>query len=75
MLALELAELSEAGYDLALTGFEDAEIEALLTSAVADADDASEPDADEPTRQTTCRMRPWWRCPAPAMSGPSARTD
>jgi ParB-like chromosome segregation protein Spo0J len=27
MLALELAELSEAGYDLALTGFEDAEIE------------------------------------------------
>ena len=30
MLALELAELSDAGYDLALTGFEDAEIEALL---------------------------------------------
>mgnify|MGYP000894205120 CR=1 FL=1 len=35
MLALELAELSDAGYDLALTGFEEAEIEALLTGAVA----------------------------------------
>ena len=30
MLALELAELSEAGFDLALTGFDDAEIERLL---------------------------------------------
>ena len=48
MLALELAELSDAGYDLALTGFEEAEIEALLTSAVAVADDESESDADEP---------------------------
>ena len=28
MLALELAELSESGYDLALTGFDDAEREA-----------------------------------------------
>jgi ParB-like chromosome segregation protein Spo0J len=34
MLALELAELSEAGYDLALTGFENIEIEALLADAV-----------------------------------------
>lgn len=30
MLALELAELSEAGYDLALTCFEESELEALL---------------------------------------------
>lgn len=30
LLSLELAELSEAGYDLALTGFDDAEIERLL---------------------------------------------
>ncbi|MDP2198904.1 MAG: site-specific DNA-methyltransferase [Sulfurimicrobium sp.] len=42
MLALELAELSEAGFDLALTGFEDAEIEALL------ADGDQEHNADEP---------------------------
>ena len=34
MLALELAELSDAGYDLALTGFEDVEIEALLADAI-----------------------------------------
>ncbi len=50
MLALELADLSEAGYDLALTGFEDAEIEALLAGDVLDADPdtEAEPDADEP---------------------------
>ena len=30
MLALDLAELSEAGFDLALTGFDDGEIERLL---------------------------------------------
>lgn len=47
MLALELAELSEAGYDLALTGFEDAEIEALLTGEVTAADDDAAPDAEE----------------------------
>ena len=47
LLAAELAELSDAGYDLALTGFEDAEIEALLTGAVAVADDESESEADE----------------------------
>jgi DNA modification methylase len=41
MLALELAELSEAGYDLALTGFADDEIAALLA-------DAEEGSADEP---------------------------
>lgn len=48
MLALELAELSEAGYDLALTGFEGAEIEALLTGDVTDADTDAEPDTEEP---------------------------
>ncbi|CAG2149375.1 Modification methylase PvuII [Ralstonia mannitolilytica] len=54
LLALELAELSEAGYDLGLTGFEDAEIEALLADDVVsdeadqeqqDATDGDEPDA------------------------------
>jgi DNA modification methylase len=39
MLALELAELSEAGYELALTGFEDGELQELLAST-------EEPDAD-----------------------------
>lgn len=33
MLALELAELSEAGFELALTGFENIEIDALLADA------------------------------------------
>jgi len=52
LLALELAELSEAGYDLALTGFEVTEIEELLATDVAlgpdsesdatDADDAAD---------------------------------
>lgn len=41
MLALELAELSEAGYDLALTGFDDVEIERLLAAI------AEEPAAEE----------------------------
>ena len=48
MLALEMAELSEAGYDLALTGFEDAEIEALLADDVETDDADQEADADEP---------------------------
>ena len=48
MLALELAELSEAGFDLALTGFEDAEIEALLADNLGDGDGDQEQDADEP---------------------------
>jgi ParB-like chromosome segregation protein Spo0J len=49
MLALELAELSEAGYDLALTGFDNAEIEELLATDVAVGDEADdEPEHDEP---------------------------
>ena len=48
MLALELAELSEAGFDLALTGFEDAEIEALLADDLGDGDGDQEQDVDEP---------------------------
>ena len=50
MLALELAELSEAGYELALTGFEHFEIDALLADA-ASADEQEQQDAegdDEP---------------------------
>ena len=44
MLALELAELSDAGYNLALTGFEDDELDALL--ADGETDDAGEPRQD-----------------------------
>ncbi len=46
MLALELAELAEAGYALALTGFEDGEIESLL-AGVVDADEDGQDDADD----------------------------
>ncbi len=46
LLALELAELSDAGYDLALTGFEEGEIDALLADAMVD--DQSEPEAEAP---------------------------
>nr|WP_041296614.1 site-specific DNA-methyltransferase [Janthinobacterium sp. Marseille] len=71
MLALELAELSEAGFDLALTGFEDAEIEALLADDLGDGDgdgdqeqDTDEPDAaddvpDTPTSPVS-RSRDVW---------------
>ena len=48
MLALELTELSEAGYDLALTGFEDGEIEALLANDIDAGDGDQEQEADEP---------------------------
>jgi DNA modification methylase len=52
LLALELAELSEAGYDLALTGFDDTEIEAFLSDEVVSDDDDPEqqdaPEDDEP---------------------------
>lgn len=47
LLALELAELSEAGYSLALTGFDEAEIEQLLSGESADENrDAQEPSED-----------------------------
>ena len=36
LLALELTELCESGYDLALTGFEDAEIEAMMAEHIGD---------------------------------------
>ena len=42
MLGLELAELTEAGFDLGLTGFEDAELQALFG-----APDAADADADD----------------------------
>jgi DNA modification methylase len=46
LLALELTELADSGYDLTLTGFDDAEIEQLLASdtSVGEAD-SNEPDA------------------------------
>ena len=51
MLAVELAELSDVGYDLALTGFEDSELQSLLADEQAtDAarqDDEATDDADD----------------------------
>ena len=47
LLALELAELSEAGYDLALTGFDDTEIEAFLSEEVVSDDADEEQDVSE----------------------------
>ncbi|WP_127476600.1 site-specific DNA-methyltransferase [Sulfurivermis fontis] len=47
MLALELAELSEAGFDLALTGMGDDEIERLLDEIEADIQPADASTADE----------------------------
>ncbi len=67
LLALELTELSESGYDLTLTGFDDAEIEQLLASDLsvvdqgeADHNHSSDPDAaDEiPETATTTVSRP-----------------
>ncbi|APZ44627.1 DNA modification methylase [Acidihalobacter ferrooxydans] len=46
MLALELAELSESGYELALTGFDSSELERLLSTDLDDdaAEVAEDPD-------------------------------
>ncbi|ARU21572.1 membrane protein [Ralstonia solanacearum] len=41
LLALEFAELADAGYDLALTGFNEAEIDALLAENVGDDEDGN----------------------------------
>ena len=47
LLALELAELSAIGYELALTGFEHLEIDALLADAAApEGEPAAQDDAD-----------------------------
>ena len=47
MLVLEIAELSESGYDLALTGFDDSEIERLLSTSLDDDTTATEEDTPE----------------------------
>ena len=46
LLALELTELSESGYDLALTGFDDGEIETFLARAAGE-DDAQSGESDQ----------------------------
>lgn len=48
LLALELAELSDAGYDLALTGFEEAEIAALLADVASGEEVDQQWESDEP---------------------------
>lgn len=47
LLALELAELSEAGYDLALTGFDESEIDALLADETTGGDGEQEEGGDD----------------------------
>ena len=49
MLALEIAELSESGYDLALTGFDDSELERLLSSSLEDDAAAEEENPESST--------------------------
>lgn len=65
MLALELAELAEAGFDLDLTGFDATEIERLLdriededAPADTDPDAATEADADDTTPPVVAVTRP-----------------
>jgi DNA modification methylase len=47
LLALEIAELSESGYELALTGFDSSELERLLSTALEDAATEVADDPDE----------------------------
>lgn len=47
LLALELAELSEAGYDLALTGFDESEVDALLADETTGRDGEQEQAGDD----------------------------
>ncbi|MBP9904524.1 MAG: site-specific DNA-methyltransferase [Rhodoferax sp.] len=52
MLALELTELCESGYDMALTGFEDAEIQAMMvehTHGEPNEDQAEDTEGDDAT--------------------------
>jgi hypothetical protein len=62
MLALELAELSEAGYDLALTGFENIEIERCWLMPRPLKQNRwcrMKQMPTNPMRQTMCLMRQW----------------
>lgn len=69
LLALELAELSEAGYDLQLTGFEDDELAKMVADfsepESGDADDESDAEADddvpEPPKQPITRVGDVWQ--------------
>ena len=69
LLALELAELSEAGYDLLLTGFEDDELAKMLAdlgdgdAQTSDEYETSEEDEDvpEPPRQPISRPGDVWQ--------------
>ncbi len=63
MLAIELADLTEAGFDLALTGFDDVELDVLFGPDLADAegDEADNSDAavdDVPEAPTIAVSRP-----------------
>ena len=66
LLGLELGDLQGDGFDLALTGFDDAELNRLL---------AGLGDEEVPARaRTRSRRRPWTRSAGRAISGCSGRT-
>ncbi len=51
LLSLELAELSEAGYDLTMTGFSNEEIEELLVGAEQALQDETQGESEDETRR------------------------
>ena len=71
LLALELEELCEAGFDLVLTGFEDAELEQMFAEVqgaedqaaqeTADSDSDKSDDLPEPPRQPISRSGDVWQ--------------
>ncbi len=69
LLALELAELSEAGYDLLLTGFDDEELAQLLADLGDEDGEAPEQDEDpeadddvpDPPKQPISRLGDVWQ--------------
>jgi Predicted transcriptional regulators len=74
MLSLELAELAEAGYELALTGFDDAEIARLLAADVSLGDEANgAQESDTPDAADDVPALPATPVSRPAMSGSWAR--
>jgi hypothetical protein len=66
LLTLELQELSEADYDLSLTGFDPKELDDLLIAPAEDERaNATPPLPDDPPDSATCGFvaRGWWISP------------
>ena len=73
LLSLELAELSEAGYDLTMTGFSNEEIEELLVGAEQALQDESSDDTEDDAADDVPEAPSNLVFRVPAMSGRSAR--